>query len=184
MNITNALRLATTCIYGSEGFRAVAYLDTLARVPCWTIGHGTTRVNDQPVTPGMTCTRQQAEDWAMADMTATLVHVLNAVRAPLNDNQAAALVSFAYNIGVGAFDRSSVKAALDLGLYQQAADRLLEYDEAGGKRLAGLDTRRARERALFLAQIVITAPPVEDPTSADALNRAELAKLNSSGDHA
>jgi hypothetical protein len=48
-DLDTALRYAATCVYGSEGFRATAFLDTLATVPVWTIGHGTTQVDGVPV---------------------------------------------------------------------------------------------------------------------------------------
>jgi lysozyme len=149
-NLDNALRLAATCVFSAEGFSATAYLDSLPSVPIWTIGHGTTLIDRKPVTADMTCSREQADNWAAEDMRAAAVFVLHVVKVPLNDHQLAALTSFCYNIGMGHFARSSVKDALDLHLYQDAADRLLKYDEAGGKKIHGLDIRRERERALFL----------------------------------
>lgn len=181
--MASALKLATSCVYGSEGYRSTAFLDTLARPPVWTIGHGTTRIDNKLVLEGMTCTRAQADDWAMTDMEAAAKYVLHCVTMPLNDWQLAALTSFCYNIGMGNFNRSTVKAALNLGLYGRAADAMLDYDEAGGKPVAGLSSRRGRERALFLtgmepAEPVAVADAADDEGSADALNAAELADLN------
>jgi hypothetical protein len=65
--------------------------------------------------------------------------------------QLGALISLAYNIGIGHFWRWSVLEVLNLALYQLAANRFLEYDEAGHRVIDGLETRGARERALFLA---------------------------------
>lgn len=151
MDISTALGYAVTIIYGSEGFATAAYLDRLAKPPIWTIGRGTTRVGGKPVTQGMTCTVTQADAWAAEDMRAAANFVLHVIKVPLNDRQLGALTSLCYNIGDGNFARSTVLAALNLGQYDVAADRLLDYDEAGGKVLSGLETRRRRERAMFLA---------------------------------
>jgi GH24 family phage-related lysozyme (muramidase) len=58
-DLSTALRYAATCVYGTEGFRDTAWLDTLPDPPVWTIGHGTTFIDDEPVSPGMICTRAQ-----------------------------------------------------------------------------------------------------------------------------
>lgn len=74
----------------------------------------------------------------------------------LNDNELGAIVSLAYNIGVGEpggtpdFADSSVRRELLRGDRLAAADAFRLWDHAGGRRLAGLDARRAAERTLFL----------------------------------
>jgi lysozyme len=195
MNIGTALGYAVAIINGAEGFTATAFLDRLAKPPVWTIGHGTTRIDGKPVIKGMTCTRPQADLWAMTDMTADAHFVLGKVHVPLNDWQLAALISFCYNIGAGDFERSSVLEALNLKLYLVAANRLLEYDEAGGEVVPGLETRRGRERAMFLIGLgmytadfpgpekpdrerIAAAPRPPTPSETDALNQAELDKLD------
>ena len=62
-----------------------------------------------------------------------------------------ACVSFAFNAGVGAFQRSSIRMKLNRGDWEGAADALLLYCMAGGKILAGLKKRRDAEKALFLS---------------------------------
>lgn len=197
MNIATALGYAVTIINGSEGFSPKAFLDTLPKPPVWTIGHGTTRVNGRPVMDGMVCTKAQADLWAMADMTDAAHFVLKCVKVPLNDWQLAAMVSFCYNVGATKFLASSVVEALNLALYQVAANRLLEYDHAGGVEVKGLETRRGRERALFLIGLgiyVASALPGRDkldyqpggpaparpptPVEADDLNAIELTRIN------
>jgi lysozyme len=61
-----------------------------------------------------------------------------------------ALVSFAFNLGVGALQRSTLKAKLTRGDIQGAADQFLRFSMAGGKVLPGLLRRRVAERVLFL----------------------------------
>jgi lysozyme len=179
MNVTNALALALPLVHGSEGCALKAYLDTLAKPPVWTIGHGTTRIGDKPVAWGMTCTQAEANAWAEDDMMAAAEQVRHVVRVPLDDFQFAALISFVYNIGIGHFERSGVLESLNLGYYQRAADRLLEYVQAGGKPLAGLTQRRLRERALFTtgaATARVTVAVTSGPT-ADELNQREIDKF-------
>ena len=62
-----------------------------------------------------------------------------------------ACVSFAFNAGVGAFQRSSIRMKINRGDWEGAADALLLYCMAGGKILKGLQNRRIDERAVFLS---------------------------------
>jgi lysozyme len=185
MDFTTALSLAVPLIYGSEGCELAAYLDTLARPPVWTIGHGTTRVGGVPVERGMVCSQEQADLWAMMDLGSVGSGVVRMLTVPVNEHQCAALTSLAYNIGIGAFGRSSVLEALNHGLYRQAADRFLEYDDAGGVARPGLESRRARERAVFMTGMPAAsypgkasrAPEQEAESPADVLNDAEIALI-------
>lgn len=62
-----------------------------------------------------------------------------------------ALVSFAYNVGLGNLQRSTVRIKANRGEWEEAADALLLWNKAGGKVFAGLDRRRKEERAFFLS---------------------------------
>jgi lysozyme len=150
--INNALALgyAAASVHGSEGFRALAYLDKLAVPWRWTIGFGTTRIGGEPVQLGDICTEAQALAWAAKDMQSALNYVTSHVKVPLNDWQAAACTALTFNIGMGNFCNSTVLAALNAGDYRRAADCFLEYDHAGGVQVPGLTARRERERAMFL----------------------------------
>ena len=59
------------------------------------------------------------------------------------------LVSFAFNLGLGTFQRSTLRQALLRGDKTQAMASLLKYCRGGGKILKGLQTRRLDEKALF-----------------------------------
>lgn len=67
----------------------------------------------------------------------------------LSQNEFDALVSFAFNLGVGTFQRSTLRQALLRGDKITAIESLLKYNKAGGKVLKGLDNRRKDEAALF-----------------------------------
>lgn len=75
------------------------------------------------------------------------------VTVPVNSNQFSALVSFAYNLGEGALQKSTLLRKLNSGDYTGAADEFLRWVNAGGRKLAGLERRRKAERALFLKPV-------------------------------
>ena len=74
---------------------------------------------------------------------------VNQVKVPLNQNQYDALVSLAYNIGVGAFLSSTLFKKLNTKDYKGAAEQFDRWNRAGGKVMRGLTNRRAKERKLF-----------------------------------
>lgn len=67
----------------------------------------------------------------------------------LTDNERAALVSLVFNIGTGAFEKSTLRRKLLAGDKAAAADEFLRWKFAGGEPV--LLARRARERQLFLS---------------------------------
>ena len=58
----------------------------------------------------------------------------------------AAALSLAYNIGLGGFCKSTFARKVKAGDYDGACNSLMLYDRAGGREIAGLKNRRARER--------------------------------------
>jgi len=69
----------------------------------------------------------------------------------LTQNQNDALVSFAFNLGLGGLQRSTLRQKMLRGETQEAADEFLKFVRGGGKILPGLVKRRNDERALFLS---------------------------------
>ena len=61
-----------------------------------------------------------------------------------------ALVSFSFNLGLGALQRSTVRSALLRGDKTMAGESLLKYCRAGGKILKGLQLRRQAEHKLLM----------------------------------
>lgn len=126
-----------------EGCRLTAY-----KCPAgiWTIGYGTTVYpNGQPVKRGDKCTQDEADsllEW----------YVKNKIQLPsgINANQTAALQSLIYNIGQGAFDRSSLKKAI-VAKDWKAVWKNWDWVTGGGKFLNGLAKRRAEELMLFFS---------------------------------
>lgn len=69
---------------------------------------------------------------------------------PLRQHEFDALVSFCFNLGLGCFQRSTIRQALLRGDKEAAMESLVKYCKAGGKILKGLQNRRLDERRLFL----------------------------------
>ena len=69
----------------------------------------------------------------------------------LTQGQNDALVSFAFNLGLGGVQRSTLRSKILRGETQEAADEFLKFTRGGGKILPGLVKRRNDERALFLS---------------------------------
>jgi lysozyme len=137
------LQPAIDLIKQFEGCKLTAYQDS---VGIWTIGYGST-LN---VAPGQTITQEQAEQMLMEHLEPLSDHIEDMVRTPTTNNQHCALCCFAYNVGAGALERSTLLKKLQSNDIQGAADEFLKWDKAGGRVLPGLTRRREAERALFL----------------------------------
>lgn len=140
-----------------EGCRLTAYADVVG-VP--TIGYGHTHtVTKADVVNKKTITQQQADDLLKSDIAhfeRGVEQLSRELGVVLKQHQFDALVSFAFNVGLGALKKSTLAKKLYLlnqndqqGIYA-VADQLLRWNKAGGKPLAGLTKRRNAERLLFL----------------------------------
>lgn len=131
-----------------EGLRLTAYQDS---VGIWTIGYGTTRINNIPVQEGLTITKSQAEQYLMNDVIDKFVPTIQrSVRALITQSMFDALCCFTYNVGGGNLNKSSLLKDLNASKYLDAAAGFLQWTKAGGVELAGLVKRRTAEKDLFL----------------------------------
>lgn len=137
-------------IHWFEGFRAKAYPDPGSGGEPWTIGYGTTVYKGNPVVEGMVITKEEAAESFQKDLSKFEKAVRKAVKVSLTQHQFDALVSFTYNVGVGAFQSSTLLRKLNKGNYMGAANEFPRWNKASGKIMAGLIERRETERALFL----------------------------------
>jgi len=121
----------------------------------WTIGYGHTGVkhNDGSVKAGDKISTLQAEDLLRFDLKVFADGVekllLSRPQAELNDCQFGALVSFAFNCGLGALERSTLLRRVNARDYANAPAAFLMWNKAGGKTLKGLTRRRQSEANLF-----------------------------------
>lgn len=127
-----------------EGFSATPY-----RCPAgvWTIGYGHTR-GVSAASPRIT--RQQALSLLEEDASVSEQAVLRYVETPLSENPFSALVCFVFNIGAGAFARSTLLKRVNEKNFPAAAEEFPRWNVSNGQKLPGLTQRRAAERALFL----------------------------------
>ncbi len=126
-----------------EGLKLRAYL---CPAKVWTIGYGSTGPH---VTPGKVITEAQADELLQDDLDRFEKAVTRLVTVPLTQNQYDALVSFAFNVGISALERSTLLRRVNAKLFDQARAEFAKWNRAGGRPLAGLTRRRAAEAALF-----------------------------------
>lgn len=135
-----------------EGCRLTAYRDAVG-VP--TVGYGHTR----GVKMGQKITAAQAENYLKQDLETFEKGVDSLVKVKINQNQFDALVSFAYNLGLGNLKNSDLLKYVNKKDFKNAAKEFPLWVHAGGKMLQGLVTRRAAERALFEKAIKKASTP-------------------------
>lgn len=135
--------IAVVCVSGFEGCRQYAYRDPVG-IP--TVCFGETR----GVHLGQHFTRPECENMLGDRLQEFDAGVRKCVRIEMPATREAAMVSFAYNLGVGGFCRSSVARLLNENRPREACDALLHFNTARGIPLPGLTRRRQEERKLCL----------------------------------
>ena len=143
-----ALSLSATALVGlavHEGYREEAYQDI---VGVWTIGFGTTK----GVQPGQKLDPVKALQRALTDSQKFEGALKECVHVPLHQHEYDAFISLAYNIGAGAFCRSTLVRKLNAGDYEGACAEILRWNKASGKVVRGLVVRREAEHKKCLGQ--------------------------------
>ena len=140
-----------------EGLVTHEYLDS-GGAPTIGIGHLLTRsertsgkivIRGQAFTYRDGFTEQQCWDLLDQDLDGTERTVNEAVTVPLNQNQFDALVSFAFNVGDGAFRGSTLLRLLNQGQYDQVPEQLRRWIRDNGHVVQGLINRREKEIILW-----------------------------------
>lgn len=136
-------------ILSSEGMVNKAYPDPAHgwRVPTICVGH------TQDVRRGQWRSDDECLDLLKKDADIASGHVLRLATVPLTQGELDAYTSFVFNVGQGAFARSTLLKQLNAGNRVAACDQLLRWTYAGTQKLPGLVTRRKEERALCLRDI-------------------------------
>ncbi|MFC1659516.1 lysozyme [Pseudomonadota bacterium] len=91
----------------------------------------------------------EAENLLKKDLKIAELAVLRLIKTPLTDNQFSALVSFTFNLGSSALQRSTLRRKLNRGEYKIASMEFGKWVYADEKRLRGLIKRRKEEMLLF-----------------------------------
>ena len=117
-----------------------------------TIGWGRllSRVPYEALSKFPAITREEADIFFAQDMAKAYRSVRRLITTDLTIEQAAALADFAYNLGAGNLEISTLRRKLNRGDYAGAADEFPRWSMARGVKLPGLVKRRAAERNLFL----------------------------------
>lgn len=134
-----ALVLPVVILY--EGRVLGSYVDPVGIVTACT-GH-----TGPELRMGQSYTKEQCETMLYGDL---LKHAeaLECIKTPLADNQKAAFLSFAFNVGNSAFCGSTLARKANAGDLLGACAELSRWVMAGGRELRGLVRRRAAERQL------------------------------------
>lgn len=142
-----------------EGLELESYQD-IAGV--WTVGYGHT----ETAGPNQKISESEAEELLRRDLAPREQAIERLVKVPLNQNEFDALVSFAFNAGIGALKTSTTLKRLNLGDRLGAADALMWWNNAkvNGvlREVKGLTDRRALERELFLRPILPALHSIEE----------------------
>lgn len=141
----DAFGKAVALIAGFEGFSATAYRDANG----YSIGYGHFITSSDPYDENSTISENDAYNLLQSDAQAASNCVDGAVTVDLSDNQRAALISLAYNIGCGAFQGSTLLRLLNAGDYDGAAGQFAAWNKSGGSILSALVGRRSQEAEVF-----------------------------------
>lgn len=144
--MTNAATL--NLIKSFEGCKLTAYPDPGTGGDPWTVGYGHTGPD---VHKGLVITQAQADALLAGDLKKFETGVAKLVKVDLTENQRGALVSFAYNCGLGNLGSSTLLKKVNARDFIGAKAEFGKWNKAGGKVLAGLTRRRAAEATLFAA---------------------------------
>lgn len=143
-----AMAAAVALIGGYEGLRLVSYADVIG---VYTACYGETR----GIRPGMKFTKAECDEM----FAKRLVEFETGMRACLKEPDAIpirpyiAFLSLSYNVGIGAFCKSSVARLANAGDIKGACNRIPAFNKAGGRVIRGLVSRRADEQKYCLAGV-------------------------------
>lgn len=146
LGLAGVVALSTPLVSYSEGLRLRTYLDPVG-IPTYCYGE------TQGAQLGKEYTKQECDTLMEAKLTLIAWQVDQAVTPPLPPETHAALTSFTYNVGLGAFKSSTLFQKLQAGDIAGACNQLPRWIYAKGKMLPGLPKRREAERKLCLKGI-------------------------------
>ena len=135
-----------TLIKEFEGFSANIYLDA-AGLPTIGYGHLLRPGEDKTFRRGIS--HEAAVTLLIKDVQAAERAVLRLINVPITDGQFDALVSFTFNLGSGALQRSTLRRKVNRQEHADVPAEFMKWVWAGGKKLKGLIRRRTAESLLY-----------------------------------
>jgi len=138
----------TVLLHHFEGLKLKAYK---CPADVWTIGYGNTFYEDgSKVKQGETVTKERANQLFDSVAVSFAKQITGSIKASLNENQFSSLVSFAYNVGVANFKKSTLLKKINLDKNDPSIfSEFLKWDKSLGKVLRGLTLRREAEANLY-----------------------------------
>lgn len=127
-----------------EGMRTTAYKDI---VGIWTVCYGYTH----GVKQGDRYTKAECEGMLVRELREFDRELQPCIKRDLSEGERIALVSLAYNAGVGAVCKSTALRLMNQGKRREGCYALLKWSYAGGKFVQGLRNRREAELKICLA---------------------------------
>lgn len=160
-----------------EGFRAEPY-----KCPAGvdTIGYGHTATKSL-MKRGTKITEARAVKLLKADLAIYEKAISEMVEVDLTDGQFGALVSWCFNVGVGAAQRSTLVKKLNAGDYESVPKELARWNKVGNKVTAGLANRRAAEAGLWARGNFVSSTTGEEISEATAGLAGALASNTTKG---
>lgn len=132
-----------------EGFSPTIYICP-AGYP--TIGYGHVVLAHEQDQFAAGITQAEATEILRKDVRTAERGVLRLIAVPLTDGQFDALVSFTFNLGAGALQRSTLRRKVNRGEHESVPAELLKWVWAAGKRLPGLVRRRRAEALAYFSE--------------------------------
>lgn len=129
-----------------EGFSPIIYICP-AGYPTIGYGHLINEKNKEQFLDGVD--QDDALDLLRCDVAAAERAVLRLITVSLTDGQFDALVSFTFNLGAGAFQRSTLRRKVNREEHADVPAELMKWVWAGGRKLKGLVKRRKAESLLY-----------------------------------
>lgn len=126
-----------------EGLRLTSYPDV---VGVWTACYGETK----DIRPGQRFSKAECDETLIESLKTHENGMLRCLTRPLPQDVQAAFLSLTYNIGVGAFCRSTAARLANAGDLKGACEAIKRFNKAGGVVWRGLTNRRAAEHKLCL----------------------------------
>lgn len=148
-----------------EGCHLKAYL---CPANVWTIGVGhTAAMGDPKPVKGMKITDAEADEILRRDLRTVERDVMAAVKVHLNQRQFDTLVSFVFNVGSGALNKSTLLKKLNVGKYEEVPTELMKWTRAGGRVVQGLVNRRKAEADMWRGAPTDQKPDGDMPQEVD-----------------
>jgi lysozyme len=138
----------------------------------WTQGYGSTYHEDgKPIKPtDDPITKEVGKQLLLRQLQSYANAVDIAVKVKINDDMRAALISFAYNVGIGALKGSTLLKRVNAKRWSECPREFCKWRNGGGRVLTGLLRRRESESALFMCGVAkLASQPAAAPTPAQPL---------------